>query len=47
MSHRLFTTLILIAGNITKRRISGDINGGGPTLTLRTSGGSVSIKKQP
>jgi DUF4097 and DUF4098 domain-containing protein YvlB len=36
-----------VDGEISKRRISGDINGGGPTLTLRTSGGSVSIKKQP
>lgn len=34
-----------IDGETTKRRINGTINGGGPKLVLRTSGGSVKLKK--
>ncbi|MDC0601690.1 DUF4097 family beta strand repeat-containing protein [Aliiglaciecola sp.] len=34
-----------VNGSIKKQSIRGEINGGGPTLELRTSGGSVSIKK--
>ncbi|WP_034474754.1 DUF4097 family beta strand repeat-containing protein [Aestuariibacter salexigens] len=33
-----------VDGVTKKRRISGKINGGGPELTLRTSGGTVRIK---
>lgn len=33
-----------VDGKIKKRSIRGEINGGGPTLKLRTSGGSISIK---
>lgn len=34
-----------VDGNTTKRRIRGKINGGGPELKLKTSGGSVNIQK--
>jgi hypothetical protein len=34
-----------IDGKTTKRSIKGTINGGGPELVLKTSGGSVSIKE--
>lgn len=34
-----------VDGEITKRRIEGKINGGGSKLVLRTSGGSVKLKK--
>ena len=33
-----------VDGRVKKRSIRGDINGGGPLLKLRTSGGSISIK---
>jgi hypothetical protein len=32
-----------VNGRVKKRSIRGEINGGGPTLKLRTSGGSVSV----
>lgn len=35
-----------VDGRIKKNSIRGEINGGGPELTLRTSGGSVRIKKR-
>ena len=35
-----------VDGRVKKRSIRGEINGGGPELSLRTSGGSVKIKKQ-
>lgn len=34
-----------VNGRVKKQSIRGEINGGGPTLELRTSGGSVSIKE--
>lgn len=34
-----------VDGSVKKRSIRGEINGGGPELTLRTSGGSVKIKQ--
>ncbi|MFA3792904.1 DUF4097 domain-containing protein [Aliiglaciecola sp. SL4] len=34
-----------VDGRVKKQSIRGEINGGGPTLELHTSGGSVSIKK--
>lgn len=34
-----------VTGKINKRSIKGEINGGGPDLVLRTSGGSVNVKK--
>ena len=34
-----------VDGKITKRSIEGTINGGGPELVLKTSGGSVRIKE--
>lgn len=34
-----------VDGSAKKTRIRGSINGGGPELTLRTSGGSVSVKE--
>lgn len=34
-----------VDGRVKKQSIKGRINGGGPDLTLRTSGGSVRIKK--
>ncbi|MGD2090039.1 MAG: DUF4097 family beta strand repeat-containing protein [Candidatus Aminicenantes bacterium] len=36
---------ITIQGEISKRRIKGKINGGGPELYLRTSGGNIRIKR--
>lgn len=33
-----------VDGRVNKKSIRGEINGGGPTLELHTSGGSVSIK---
>ena len=36
---------IPVRGSIDKRSIKGDINGGGPDLVLKTSGGSVTIKE--
>ncbi|WP_232299983.1 DUF4097 family beta strand repeat-containing protein [Colwellia sp. MT41] len=35
----------VVNGKTTKRSIEGTINGGGPELVLKTSGGSVRIKK--
>ncbi|MDO6720358.1 DUF4097 family beta strand repeat-containing protein [Psychrosphaera sp. 1_MG-2023] len=32
-----------VTGSVKKRSIRGEINGGGPTLKLRTSGGSVKV----
>ena len=34
-----------VDGSVKKTKIKGEINGGGPLLKLRTSGGSVSIKE--
>ena len=34
-----------VDGSIKRTKIKGQINGGGPLLKLRTSGGSVSINK--
>ncbi|MCJ8294207.1 MAG: DUF4097 domain-containing protein [Colwellia sp.] len=34
-----------VNGSISKRKIEGTINGGGPELVLKTSGGSVRIKE--
>jgi len=34
-----------VDGEIKKRSIRGAINGGGPELVLKTSGGSVRIKE--
>lgn len=34
-----------VNGEISKRKIEGTINGGGPELVLKTSGGSVNIKE--
>lgn len=34
-----------VDGSVKKRSIRGEINGGGPELTLRTSGGSVKINR--
>lgn len=34
-----------VAGRIKKTKINGTINGGGPDLKLKTSGGSVNIKR--
>ena len=36
---------INVDGENSKRSIRGEINGGGPKLTLKTSGGSVRVKK--
>jgi len=36
---------ITVIGNISKNKIVGKINGGGPELYLRTSGGNIKIKK--
>ena len=35
-----------VNGSVKKTKIDGKINGGGPSLVLKTSGGSVSIKKR-
>jgi DUF4097 and DUF4098 domain-containing protein YvlB len=35
-----------VDGSVKKTRITGKVNGGGPKLVLKTSGGSVRIKKQ-
>ena len=34
-----------VSGTVKKTRITGKINGGGPKLVLKTSGGSVRVKK--
>jgi len=34
-----------VEGRVSKRRIKGKINGGGPELKLKTSGGNVKVKK--
>jgi hypothetical protein len=34
-----------VNGKVSKTSIKGEINGGGPRLTLKTSGGSVNVKK--
>jgi hypothetical protein len=34
-----------VKGDISKRKIEGTINGGGPELVLKTSGGSVRVKE--
>jgi DUF4097 and DUF4098 domain-containing protein YvlB len=34
-----------VNGSVSKRSIQGEINGGGPDLVLKTSGGSVNIKE--
>jgi DUF4097 and DUF4098 domain-containing protein YvlB len=34
-----------IEGSVKKTRIEGEVNGGGPKLVLKTSGGSVKVKK--
>lgn len=36
---------ITIQGQISKRKLKGKVNGGGPELRLKTSGGSIRIKK--
>ena len=33
-------------GSETKRRLNGKINGGGPLVSLSTSGGGISIRKR-
>lgn len=44
---RVYTEFpVTIQGEISKRSLKAKINGGGPELYLRTSGGSVYIKKQ-
>lgn len=35
---------IEVRGKISKHRLSGDVNGGGPVLTLRASGGTIRIE---
>jgi DUF4097 and DUF4098 domain-containing protein YvlB len=35
-----------IAGELKKSRVRGDINGGGPTLSLRTSDGDITLKEK-
>jgi DUF4097 and DUF4098 domain-containing protein YvlB len=43
---RVYTDYPLtMQGKISKRYLKGEINGGGPELYLRTSGGSIRIKK--
>ncbi len=34
-----------VDGEVSKRSVRGEINGGGPKLKLKTSGGSVSVRK--
>lgn len=36
---------VTVQGKISKKSLNADINGGGPRLTLRTSGGSIRIKE--
>jgi len=33
-----------VSGSVKKTKIEGEINGGGPKLFLKTSGGSVRVK---
>jgi DUF4097 and DUF4098 domain-containing protein YvlB len=35
----------LVNGEISKRKVEGEINGGGPNLILHTSGGNIKIIK--
>ncbi|RKU05946.1 hypothetical protein C6502_20890 [Candidatus Poribacteria bacterium] len=37
----------VVQGKVRKNRLQGAINGGGPLLKLRTSGGSIRLRKKP
>ena len=37
---------VTVQGEMDRGRLQGEVNGGGPLLTLRSSGGSVSIRKR-
>ena len=37
---------ITVQGKLSKRSVEGDFNGGGPTLTLKTSGGSIYLREK-
>ena len=37
---------VQVQGELSKTRLEGTINGGGPLVTLRSSGGGVKILKQ-
>lgn len=39
-----FYLMILFVEKVRKSRLKGSINGGGPLLKLRTSGGNVRLK---
>ena len=43
--HSDFPVTMEVRGEISKRKLQGKINGGGPELFLRTSGGSIKIKE--
>ena len=34
-----------VRGTVSKTKVQGELNGGGPKLVLRTSGGSIRIKE--
>jgi hypothetical protein len=36
---------VALSGEISKRSMKGEMNGGGPELYLRTSGGSIYLRK--
>jgi DUF4097 and DUF4098 domain-containing protein YvlB len=43
---RVYTDFpIMVSGTISRRMLRGTVNGGGPEFYLRTSGGSINIKK--
>lgn len=39
-------TITLDGGGVGKSRLSGDVNGGGPVLKLRTSGGNIRVRSE-
>ena len=40
-----FAVASVIQGKVPKNRLEGSINGGGPLLKLRTSGGNIHLQK--
>jgi hypothetical protein len=36
---------VTVQGSISKNRLRGKLNGGGPSVVLKTSGGSIEIRE--
>ncbi len=39
-------TITIVKGGVGKSRLAGKVNGGGPVLKLRTSGGDISVRTE-